>query len=313
MKRITLGQSDLSVSRLCLGTMHFGSRDDAASSQTILDRFVEAGGNFLDTANIYARWIDGCSGGESEELIGRWMQERGNRDDLVIATKVGFEYPGVERGLTAELIVEECDKSLKRLGIDRIDLYYAHKDDRNTPVDETLEAFDRLVDTGKVRYIGASNFTAWRLQKSLDIGERDRRPAYIGIQQRYSYLRPRAGTSFEPQLAASEELLDFCAGESFPLLPYSPLLGGAYAREDKSFPAQYEGPDSDARLKALREVAGELGATANQIVIAWMLHHTFPVVPVVAASSVQQIDEIIAAEQLSLTDEQKRRLDAAGV
>ena len=313
MKRITLGQSDLSVSRLCLGTMFFGSKDDEDTSRTLLDRYVESGGNFLDTANIYARWVDGCSGGESEELLGRWMRDRGNRDDLVVATKVGFEYPGVERGLTAELIVEECDKSLKRLGIDCIDLYYAHKDDRNTPIEETLEAFGRLVDAGKVRYIGASNFTAWRLQKSLDISERDRRPAYIGIQQRYSYLRPRAGTTFEPQLAASEELLDFCRTENYPLLPYSPLLGGAYAREDKTFSPQYNGPDSEARLRVLREVADELGVTANQVVIAWMLGHDFPVIPLVAASSMKQLEENIAAEALTLSEEQMKRLNEAGV
>lgn len=313
MEHITLAQSDLSVSRLCLGTMLFGSRDDENTSRTLLDRFVEAGGNFLDTANIYAHWVDGCSGGESEELLGRWMSDRGNRDDLVIATKAGFEYPGVERGLSAELIVEECDKSLKRLGIDRIDLYYAHRDDRNTPIEETLEAFDRLVDAGKVRYIGASNFAAWRLQKSLGVSERERRPSYIGIQQRYSYLRPRVGTSFDPQLAASEELIDLCRTGGFPLLPYSPLLGGAYAREDRTFSPQYNGPDSEARLRVLREVAGELGVTANQVVIAWMLGHDFPVVPVVAASTVQQIEENIAAEALTLTGERMKRLNEAGV
>lgn len=292
--------------------MFFGSKESEEISFRLLDRYMEEGGNFLDTANIYARFIEGCSGGESENVLGRWMKDRGTRDRMVVASKVGFEYPGVERGLSAQQITGECEKSLKRLGVDCIDLYYAHRDDRFTPLDETLEAYDRLVSAGKVRYIGASNFTAWRLKEALAKSEKISVPSYICIQQRYTYLRPRPGTTFEPQLSASEELLDLCKSENFPLLPYAPLLGGAYARTDKQFAPQYRGADSNARLAELKAVASELGATPNQIVIAWMLHHDFPVIPLTAASSLEQLNENLAAEKIRLSDEQVRRLNEAG-
>ncbi|MFW5994958.1 MAG: aldo/keto reductase [Spirochaetia bacterium] len=312
MDTLTLGKSDLSVSRLCLGTMFFGSKESEDISFRLLDRYMEAGGNFLDTANIYARFIEGCSGGESENVLGRWMKDRGARDRMIVASKVGFDYPGVERGLSAQQITGECEKSLQRLGIDCIDLYYAHCDDRLTPLDETLEAYDRLVTAGKVRSIGASNYTAWRLKAALEKSKEIGVPSYICIQQRYTYLRPRPGTSFNPQLSASEELLDLCRSEHIPLLPYSPLLGGAYARTDKQFAEQYRGADSNARLGELQTVASELEVSPNQVVIAWMLHHDFPVVPLIAASSLEQLEENLAAEKLRLSDEQLRRLNDAG-
>ena len=312
MKTKKLGKSDLTVSQLCLGTMHFGSKEDEQISFRLLDRFVEAGGNFLDTANIYARWISGCSGGESESLLGRWMKDRGNRSTVVVATKVGFEYPGVDRGLTARQIKSECEKSLTRLGTDHIDLYYSHCDDRTTPVDETLEAYHRLVADGKVRYIGASNFTAWRIQKSLDTSAANDFPPYVCVQQRYTYLRPRSGTTFSPQLAVNDDLIDFCRSEDFPLCPYSPLLGGAYERSDKSVGAQYLGADTDTRLATLNAVASEIGVGANQVVVAWMLHHDFPVFPLVAASTIEQLNDNLAAADLQLTGDQMRRLTEAG-
>jgi aryl-alcohol dehydrogenase-like predicted oxidoreductase len=148
METQKLGKTGVDVSALCLGAMYFGTRNDQATSYRVLDKYVEAGGTFIDTANIYAHWVKGFKGGESETLLGEWMQGRGNRDKLFIASKVGFGYPGVPVGLRANQIEEECNKSLRYLKIDTIDLYYAHVDDRKTPLEETLEAFDKLVKAG---------------------------------------------------------------------------------------------------------------------------------------------------------------------
>jgi aryl-alcohol dehydrogenase-like predicted oxidoreductase len=226
MRKVTLGTSGEKVSALCLGAMYFGTRNDAASSYALLDQYVAAGGSFIDTANIYAHWIPGFQGGESETVLGQWMRERGNRNDLFIASKVGFNYPGVGRGLSARQILTECDRSLQRLGIETIDLYYAHVDDFQTPLEETLEAFDRLVRTGKVRYIAASNFLAWRLEKARWTSRTNGWAEYCCIQQRYSYLRGKRGTSFDPQLEASDELVQYCRAERVTLLAYSPCWAG---------------------------------------------------------------------------------------
>jgi aryl-alcohol dehydrogenase-like predicted oxidoreductase len=309
MKQVTLGTTGAEVSTLCLGAMYLGTRQDQAASFELLDHYVAAGGSFIDTANIYAHWVEGFSGGESETLLGEWLKARGNRDEVFLATKVGFEYSDQTRGLTAAQIEAECDKSLKRLGVETIDLYYAHKDDRQTPLEETLEAFDKLVQAGKVRYTGASNYTAWRLEQARQISAAHDWAAYGCVQQRHSYLRSRRGTTFDPQLEASEELLDYCQSEGVTLLAYSALLSGAYTRADRDFPAEYPGPDSDARLVALRKVALEQDATRNQIILAWMLAHK--AIPLVAASTIDQLDENLGALAITLTDEQIALLDAA--
>ncbi|GAK52590.1 aldo/keto reductase [Candidatus Moduliflexus flocculans] len=311
MNTIMLGISDIEVSKLCLGAMYFGSKTKKKMSYELLDQYVEAGGNFIDTANIYARWVSGCVGGESELLLGEWMRERGNRDQLIIATKVGFEYPGVERGLQAWRIEQECEKSLKRLGIETIDLYYAHVDDRNTPQEETLEAFDNLVRAGKVRVIGASNFLAWRLEEAMWISQQQGWTEYCCVQQRYTYLRPRAGTTFDPQISANDDLLDYCKARGLTMLAYSPLLNGAYSRADRQFPPQYVSADSDKRLNVLREIANETGATVNQVIFAWMLHSEPAVIPLIAASTKEQMQENLDAANVRLTPEQMARLNQA--
>ncbi|MBN1996313.1 aldo/keto reductase [candidate division KSB1 bacterium] len=311
MKTIPLGQTGLKVSALCLGTMYFGSRIDLDTSFKLLDTYTERGGAFLDTANIYATWIYGCRGGESENLLGKWIKKRGNRKDLFIATKMGFEMPGVKRGLRAAQIEAECHKSLKRLGVETIDLYYAHKDDPHTPMQETLEAFDRLVKTGCVRHIGASNFPAWRMEEARWTSIVNNLSSYCCIQQRYSYLRPKPGAGFEPQLAANTELLDYCRMRDLTLLAYTPLLSGSYSRNDRPLSGKYVGPDSKARLRALRSVAGESGATPNQVVLAWMLQHDPPVLPVFGASTPDQMSENLAALDISLTTQQMERLNRA--
>jgi len=311
MRTVLLGNTGVVVSAFCLGAMHLGSREDKATSYRLLDQYVEAGGSFLDTANTYARWIPGCSGGESETLLGAWMHERKNRSRMFVATKVGFAYPGVERGLRAHQIQTECEKSLKRLRTDTIDLYQAHVDDRNTPMEETLEAFDRLMRAGQVRFIGASNFAVWRLEEAHWVSQTHGWAAYCSIQQHYSYLRPKPGASFAPQVAANSDLLDYCRARGVTLLAYSPLLGGAYTRADRSFPAPYLGPDSDTRLGVLKAIAEETGATASQVVLAWMAHSRPPVIPLVAASTAEQMHENLGALEIELSTDQMTRLDDA--
>lgn len=310
MRTIPLGNTGVEVSALCLGAMYFGSRNDQVTSYRVLDQYVDAGGTFIDTANIYAHWVPGNKGGESETLLGKWMRERKNRDDLFIATKVGFGYPGVERGLRAEQIETEVEKSLKRLGIETIDLYYAHKDDRDTPLEETLEAFHRLVKAGKVRFLGASNFVDWRLEKARWVSRTHDWPRYVCIQQRYSYLRPKPGADFDPQVAVNDELLDYCEFEGVTLLAYSVLLSGAYTREEREFPEQYLGPDTTARLEALYAVAKEAEITPNQVILAWMLQRD--VIPLIAASATAQITENLGALDVALSLDQMRRLNEAG-
>ncbi|HVO38596.1 MAG TPA: aldo/keto reductase [Spirochaetia bacterium] len=311
MRTVPLGDSGADVSCMCLGAMYLGTRTDPALSRKLLDEYVDRGGTFIDTANIYAHWIAGFHGGESETLIGEWMRERGNRSRLFLASKVGFEYSSVPRRLTASLVQAECDKSLRRLGVDTIDLYYAHVDDRATPIKDTLAAFGRLVKSGKVRYIGASNFLAWRLADCRALSAASSLPGYCCIQQRHTYLRPRRGASFDPQIAANSDLLDWCASTRCTLLAYSPLLGGAYTRADRSIPEQYRGPDTEARLKSLGAVAREVGATANQVVLAWLMQAEPEAIPVMAAGAMDQLKENLGALDLRLSREQIETLSKA--
>ena len=312
MKTAPLGKSGVDVSIYSLGAMYFGSRNDRTTSYRMLDRYVDAGGSFIDTANIYAWWVDGCSGGESETLLGEWLAERGHRSRLFIASKVGFQYDDVKIGLTATQIETECNKSLRRLGVDTIDLYYAHVDDRNTPQEETLAAFDRLVRAGKVRFIGASNFTAWRLAQAHALSTQHGWPDYVCVQQRHTFLRPKPGASFDPQLSATDELIDYCRNNQVTLLAYSSLLSGAYQRADRPVPDEYRGPDADARLAALRAVAVAHGVTPNQVILAWLVQQEPPILPVMAASTDEQMAENLAALDLVLTDSELALLHRAG-
>ncbi len=314
MKKVALGTTGVEVSALCLGTMYFGSTVNEETSRRLLDMYVAAGGSFLDTANAYARWVPGFRGGESEALLGRWMKERGNRRSLFLATKVGFPAPidGLEFGLRASDIARACEASLKRLGTDVIDLYYAHADDRRTPLEERLAAFDRLVRAGKVRHVGASNMVDWRLEEARWMAASAGQAQYCCVQQRYSYVRPQAGAIYDPHAAVNDELLDYCRARGLTILAYSPLLGGVYGRSDKELPEQYRGPDTDLRLKVLREVAAEAGATANQLVYAWMLQSPPPVIPLMTASRPEQMSENLASLDVQLSVDQLERLSRAG-
>lgn len=312
MRKLRLGSSDVEVSALCFGTDLIGSRIDRETSFQLLDLFQEHGGAFVDTGNFYAAWLPGCSGGESETTIGLWMKDRGNRGEMAIASKLGFDYPGSPGGLSAVEIERECEKSLRRLQTDRLDLYYAHRDDPQTPLEEIMAAFDRLIRAGKVRAIGASNLKVWRIAEANTVAGAQGWSRFDVVEQRHTYLRPRHGADFGPQVCINEDLKDCCRARSITLIAYSVLLQGAYTRQDRPLPMQYAGPDADARLEVLRAVAEEAGATVNQVVIAWMLQSDPPVLPIIAGSQPKQISENMGALNLRLSEDQIRRLDTAG-
>lgn len=310
MKRIGFGNDgELEISVMCMGTDQYGTRVDDATSFDMLDRYVAAGGNFLDTANIYAAWFEGAKGGESETLLGKWMKDRSNRDQLVIATKMGFPYQDAPMSSSAECIEREAEKSLKRLGIDTIDIYYTHRDDPDIPLEEQLGSMDKLVKAGKVRCIGASNIRAWRLEEARWTSLNNGFVRHAGVEQRFTYLRPTASARFGAQISTNPDLLEYCRRRGLPLLAYSPLLGGAYTRDDKPLPKQYQHADSDARMEALRSVSKDVGATLNQVILAWMVQQD--IIPIFGASRAEQMEENRGAVKVKLTDEHMDTLTKA--
>ena len=312
MKKIQLSQTGVEVSCLCLGTLRFGTRNSYEQSARLMDMYVEAGGSFIDTANSYDRWCTQGKGGESQVTIGRWLRERNNRDELFIATKVGFGYGDVPEGLAASTIIAECENSLRQLGTDRIDLFYAHHDDHNSPLEETLSAFDKLVKDGKVRFVGASNYLAWRLADADAIAAQKGLANFTCVEQRFTYLRPNSGADFGVQRIIDENLMSYCDARGKTMLPYTPLLRGAYVRSDRPIPLPYLGSDTDLRLSVLQEVARELGATVNQVILAWMMQRQPPLIPVFSAGNPQHMQENLGALDITLSTEQMTVLDLAG-
>ncbi|MFI6011143.1 aldo/keto reductase [Streptomyces sp. NPDC051243] len=312
------------VSVLSLGAMLFGSRTDEETSFAVLDRYVEAGGNFIDTSDNYAFWIDGGQGGESEELLGRWRRSRGVGDEIVIATKLGARplAPGTSyvdnaEGLSAKVIRESAERSRDRLGVAKLDLLYAHIEDHGVPLRETVEGFAELVAEGTVGLLGVSNHAIWRVERARALAAAAGLPGYEVLQYAHSHLRPRfdvpdGGLFPDGSLGhAGPELLSYLRAEpGLTLVAYTPLLRGAYTHPDR-LPADFDHPGTPARLNALREVAKETGATLNQVVLAWQIGAELPIVPLVGASSVAQLEESLAAVDLELTPEQRARLDAA--
>ncbi|MBT5817944.1 MAG: aldo/keto reductase [Proteobacteria bacterium] len=307
MKSIRLNGTELDVSMFCLGTMNFGSRDDRAVSYAMLDQYVEGGGNFLDTANNYAVWIG--EGGESETMLGRWMHERGNRGNMIVASKAGCPTQDAPMSSKPEHILAECDRTLKRLQTDYLDLYYYHLDDRSVPIDVQLETMDQLTRSGKVRYIGASNFKAWRLAEAAAVSKANDYPAFCCVQQRYTYLRPRVDARFGAQVSSNDDLLEYCRERGLQLVAYSSLLSGAYSRDDRRIQKQYRHKDSDARMAALLEAAHETASTPNQVLLAWLTGRG--IIPVTGASTAEQMMESLAGFDLSISVELLDRLDAA--
>ena len=312
MDTVTLGTSSVAVSALCYGTDLIGSRINETDSHRLLDVFAGHGGTFIDTGNFYASWYPGCVGGESESTIGRWMASRGNRHNMQISTKLGFDYPGCDGGLSAEEITRECEKSLQRLNTDVIDVYYAHRDDFDTPVEETMEAFHRLVQAGKVRVLGASNLWLWRVAEANMLAHLNDFTPYSVVEQRYTYFRPRHGADFGPQICITDDMKRFCGHHSMTMIAYSILLQGAYSRDDKPIPAQFAGPEADDRMEALKTVAHEVGATLNQVIIAWIRQSDPPVLPIIAGSIPEQVLENIAALNVVLSPRQMEHLTRAG-
>ncbi|MEU1203446.1 aldo/keto reductase [Streptomyces sp. NPDC005813] len=312
------------VSVLSLGAMLFGSLTDERTSFAVLDRYVEAGGNFIDTSDNYAFWTDDSQGGHSEALLGRWRRSRGIGDEIVIATKLGARplapgtgYVDNPEGLSAKTVREASERSRERLGVERIDLLYAHIEDRTVDPRETVEAFGELVAEGGVGLLGVSNHAVWRVERARALAAAAGLPGYEVLQYHHSLLRPRSDVPSdlfpEGSLgAATGELLSYLRAEpALTLVAYSPLLTGAYVRDDKPLPPDYDHPGTPARLAVLREIAEETGASPNQVVLAWQIGAELPVVPLAGASSVAQLEENLAAVDLELTPDQRARLDAA--
>jgi aryl-alcohol dehydrogenase-like predicted oxidoreductase len=323
-RTIGTGAGGRRVSVLALGAMLFGTLTDEKTSFAVLDRYVEAGGNFIDTSDNYAFWVGGDVGGQSEALLGRWRRSRGVGDEVVIATKLGAAplapgtgYVDNAEGLSAKAVREAAERSRERLGVDRLDLLYAHIEDRTVPLAETVEAFGTLVAEGTVGLLGASNHAIWRVERARALAAAAGVPGYEVLQYQHSHLRPRfdmPSDLFEDGSLghAGAELLSYLRAEpGLTLVAYSPLLAGAYTREDKPLPPDYDHPGTPARLAALREVAKETGAGVNQVVLAWQIGGALPVIPLAGASSVAQLEENLAAVDLDLTEDQRARLDAA--
>jgi aryl-alcohol dehydrogenase-like predicted oxidoreductase len=312
MRLRPLGRSQLSVGPLMLGGNVFGWTADERASFEVLDAFVAAGLNFIDTADAYSRWIPGHVGGESETMIGKWLKSRGNRDKVLIATKLGVEVVPGEQGLSRAYMQRAVERSLQRLQTDYIDLYQSHVDDPNTPIEETLAAYDELIEQGKVRAIGASNFRPDRLEESLRVSAAKGLPRYESLQPWYN-LYDRA--MFEGPLA------DLCRREGLGVVSYfslaSGFLTGKYRKESDfaNSPRGYRVKDMVNErglriLAALDTVAQETGATPAQISLAWLLARAVTA-PIASATSGRQLNELVGGVTLSLSTDALKLLDDA--
>ena len=313
MQKRKLGNSSLEVAPLTLGGNVFGWTIDEKKSVEILDAFIAAGFNLVDTANVYSRWVKGHTGGESETIIGNWMKQRGNREQVIVATKVGGDMGQGKKDISKKHILEAAEESLKRLQTDYIDLYQTHWDDNETPVEETLSAYQQLIKEGKVRYIGASNLSPQRLIASLEASKRDGLPKYESFQPEYN-LYAREG--FE------KELEKICVDNNLGVINYYSLaagfLTGKYRSEaDASKSARGEGNkkymnDRGFRiLKALDEIASKNKTNHASVAIAWLLARASVTAPIASATSLSQLDSLIKATQLSLDAESILLLNTA--
>jgi aryl-alcohol dehydrogenase-like predicted oxidoreductase len=308
-----LGRSGLKVSPVCLGGNVFGWTADETASFAVLDEFVGSGGNFIDTADVYSRWAAGHEGGESETVLGKWLKRGGNRDKVILATKVGSDMGNGKKGLKPAYIAQAVEDSLRRLQTDRIDLYQSHRDDPDTPQEEVLETYGKLIKAGKVRAIGASNFTAERLGAALAISAKNGLPRYESLQPEYN-LYERAGYE--------AELEPLCAREKIGVIGYfglaSGFLTGKYRTEadlSKSARGEDIGQYMNARgfriLKALDDVAAETKATPAQVAVAWLVARPSVTAPIVSATRIEQCRDLVKAMRLKLSAAQIAALDAA--
>lgn len=313
MERRKLGNSGLEVAPLAFGGNVFGWTADEPTSFRLLDAFVAAGLNLIDTADVYSKWAPGNRGGESETIIGKWLKRSSKRDKVVIATKIGMELGPGKKGLSRDYILKGVEDSLTRLQTDYIDLYQSHTDDAGTPIEETLEAYSRLVQQGKVRAIGASNFSAERLKKSLAVSSQYGYPRYESLQPEYNlYERAAYESSLEP----------LCLQEKIGVIPYyslaSGFLTGKYrSKSDLSQSARGAKVGSYLNERGLR-ILGALDEVANshktkpaQVALAWLMARPSITAPIASATSLAQLDDLIAATRLKLDAESIDLLNAA--
>ena len=313
MDQRRIGRSDLTVAPFCLGGNVFGWTADEATSFAILDRYVDAGFGFIDTADVYSRWVAGHVGGESEGVIGRWIASRpGARGKVVLATKVGMDMGPAGKGLSAAHIERACEASLRRLNTDRIDLYQSHLDDGQTPLGETLRVYERLVRAGKVRAVGASNYTAPRLAEALKLSADEGLPRYDCLQPDYSLAQRGYEAELEP----------LCRAEGVGVISYFSLAAGfltgkyraagsAAGRAREARVAKYLNPRGFALLDALDAAAREHGTSPAQIALAWVIARPGITAPIASATTVAQLDDLLGAVRLNLPTATVERLDAA--
>ena len=313
MQRKPLGKSGLILPPIVFGGNVFGWTADPLTSFKLLDGLMEAGLNAIDTADVYSRWAPGNSGGESEAIIGVWLKNRKQRDKVIIATKCGMEMGPDKNGLSARRIMAAIEESLIRLQTDYVDLYQAHADDAATPLEETLEAFGKLIKQGKVRAIGASNYRADRLALALDIARKQGLPRYESLQPHYNLLERQA---FE------EALEQLCVAEGIGVISYYSLAAGFLTgkyRADTDLAgharggsvAKYCNPRGFAVVDALREQAQRLRATPAQVALAWLIARPSVTAPIASATSAAQLDELVKAARLTLDAEAIVALDEA--
>ncbi len=320
-----LGRSGLRLFPLGLGTMQFGWSADEATSQTVMDAYWQAGGNFIDTADIYSVWAANNPGGVSEEIIGRWMRARGNRDEMVVATKVrgamgqnsseGKKTIKQRVGLSRRWITRSCEDSLKRLQVDHIDLYQVHWIDPETPIEETLSALTDLVRKGYVRYLGCSNFSAWRLMQALWASDKHGFESFVSIQPEYSLLEPTRGD-------VEREIARVCVAYGVGIVPYSPLAGGFLTGKYKRGAPLPESVRADGIasqrftdknfdiVDALEKIAGQHDAKPAQVALAWLLEQPAMTAPIIGANGVAQLEELLGTVALKLTPDDLQELDA---
>jgi aryl-alcohol dehydrogenase-like predicted oxidoreductase len=309
-----LGRSGLQVSPICFGGNVFGWTVDERTSFSLLDAWLDAGFNFVDTADVYSRWVPGHTGGESETVIGKWLQQGGRRDKVVLATKVGMDMGDGRVGLKPARIREAVEASLRRLRTDTIDLYQAHKDDEDTPLEDTLDTFGRLIQEGKVRAIGASNYSAPRLRQALETSARLGLPRYESLQPLYN-LYDRA--VFEQDLAP------LCLQEGVAVINFYALAAGFLTgkyRQAEDAGKSPRGTNTTGKylnerglriLGALDQVAARVGAQPGQVAVAWLLTRPAVTSPIASATSLPQLQELVAAARLQLAPEDVRLLDEA--
>ena len=314
MKYKKFGNTGLEVSVICLGTMQFGWSTDEKTSFKILDKFFEEGGNFIDTADVYSRWVEGNPGGVSERIIGKWMKSRNVREGIVLATKVRgrmWEGPNGE-GLSRKHIMKAVEDSLRRLQTDYIDLYQVHWPDWDTPLEETLRALDDLVRDGKVRYIGASNYPAWYLTKALWISDKYSLHRFESIQPQYSLVYRE---EFE------KELMPLAEDQKLAVIPYSPLAGGFLTgkyKRNRPLPPSPRAETIKRRffteknftiIEELEKMAFKYAAKVSQIALAWLFSKSYITAPIIGASSVEQLMENLGALDVELEEEDLKKLD----